>query len=335
MVLHEAGAGVRGTPALHFQQVEFRYTPDAPPALSGVELVVHSGDIVAVVGRNGSGKSTLARLANGLLRPRHGCVRVGDYDTRDDGSLRFIRARVGIVFQDPDSQIVGSSVGDDVAFGLENLGVPRMEMKMRVAAALEAVGLPGMESVPVGQLSGAKDSVWPSPGCWLWNPASSLWMSPLPCWIAHTECRCGACCRLAARGTAVLWITQHMEEALWAGRLVALEAGRVAYEGILPSSLRVGQISWSGPASSSAAGSSSVCRSLFCRGGGCSRKTTWYLCCARAAMLDAGVSSVCAVSHVQRRDFLARPALAEIELDILRGFGGGDRPHRVRQDHAA
>lgn len=235
MVLHEAGAGVRGTPALHFQQVEFRYTPDAPPALSGVELVIHSGDIVAVVGRNGSGKSTLARLANGLLRPQYGCVRVGDYDTRDDGSLRFIRARVGIVFQDPDSQIVGSSVGDDVAFGLENLGVPRMEMQMRVAAALEAVGLPGMESVPVGQLSGGERQRLAIAGLLALEPRVLIVDEPTSMLDRPTRMQVRSLLQgLAARGTAVLWITQHMEEALWAGRLVALEAGRVAYEGYPP-----------------------------------------------------------------------------------------------------
>ncbi len=138
-------------PALHFRD---RYTPDAPPALSGVELVIHSGDIVAVVGRNGSGEEHSGSAGE---RPPAPSVRMRSRRiTRDDGSLRFIRARVGIVFQDPDSQIVGSSVGDDVAFGLENLGVPRMEMQMRVAAVWRWWGSRAWSLCRWGSCRGAK-----------------------------------------------------------------------------------------------------------------------------------------------------------------------------------
>jgi len=133
------------TPVISFESVGFRYRGDAPLALDDVSLSLEPGELVAVVGANGSGKSTLARLCDGLLAPTSGRVLVDGLDTSDPASLWQVRSTVGMVFQDPDDQIVGTVVEEDCAFGPENLGLPGPEIRERVDAALAAVGLDGLE----------------------------------------------------------------------------------------------------------------------------------------------------------------------------------------------
>ncbi len=110
-------------------------------AIKGISLDVQKGSFVAIVGMNGSGKSTLAKCFNGLILPTSGSVTVDGMDTRDDSKLWDIRRRVGMVFQNPDNQIVSSIVEDDVAFGPENLGIPPEEIRDRVDQALRQVGM--------------------------------------------------------------------------------------------------------------------------------------------------------------------------------------------------
>lgn len=130
---------------ISFESVGFRYRSDTPLALEGVSLHVSPGELVAIVGANGSGKSTLARLCDGLLTPTAGRVLVDGLDTSDPETIWSIRSLVGMVFQDPDDQIVGTVVEEDCAFGPENLGVPSAEIRERVDAALSAVGLEGLQ----------------------------------------------------------------------------------------------------------------------------------------------------------------------------------------------
>ena len=112
-----------------------------PPALRGVSLTVEKGSFVVVLGHNGSGKSTLAKHMNAVLLPGGGAVYVAGMDTRDESLLLEIRRRTGMVFQNPDNQIVANVVEEDVAFGPENLGVPTTEIRRRVDDALAAVGM--------------------------------------------------------------------------------------------------------------------------------------------------------------------------------------------------
>ena len=131
-------------PLIRVQGVHFAYDAagdDAVPALAGVDLDVAAGEYLVILGHNGSGKSTLARHLNALLLPGAGRVVVDGFDTADPTATIEIRRRVGMVFQDPDNQIVGTVVEEDVAFGPENLGVPPAEIAERVRASLEAVGL--------------------------------------------------------------------------------------------------------------------------------------------------------------------------------------------------
>jgi energy-coupling factor transporter ATP-binding protein EcfA2 len=123
-----------------FDRASYTYPGTDVPALDAVSFQVAVGEILAVVGANGSGKSTLARLANGLLSPASGTVTVDGLDVADEESVWDVRSKVGMVLQDPDDQIVGTMVEEDVAFGPENLGVPAGELRERITSALAAGG---------------------------------------------------------------------------------------------------------------------------------------------------------------------------------------------------
>ena len=126
---------------LRLEDVSYQYEPDARPAVSHVTLAVERGSFVAVLGHNGSGKSTLAKLMNALFLPTEGRVLVCGMDTLTEEKVWNIRRHAGMVFQNPDNQIVANVVEEDVAFAPENLGVPSEEIRKRVDDALEAVGM--------------------------------------------------------------------------------------------------------------------------------------------------------------------------------------------------
>ena len=126
---------------IQFKDVTFRY-PDSPdPVLKNLDLEVEAGEFIAILGHNGSGKSTIAKLCNAILTPTEGTVLVKGLDTRVDANLIPVRRKVGMVFQNPDNQIVASVVEDDVAFAPENLGVEPKEIRRRVDEALRRVGM--------------------------------------------------------------------------------------------------------------------------------------------------------------------------------------------------
>ena len=141
---------------INLQDITFTYDIDAPrPALSEVSLEIKRGEWVAIIGHNGSGKSTLAKTINGLLLPQSGIIQVGNMDL-NEGNIWDIRKMVGMVFQNPDNQFVGSTVEDDVAFGMENQGIPREEMLVRVADALEQVRMSDFKTREPARLSGGQ-----------------------------------------------------------------------------------------------------------------------------------------------------------------------------------
>ena len=123
-------------------------------AIDGVDVDIKKGDFVAVLGHNGSGKSTLAKHVNGLLLPTEGTVWVGDMDTRDEEHIWDVRKTAGMVFQNPDNQIIGNIVEEDVGFGPENIGVPTDEIWQRVDYALRAVGMTKYRTHSPNKLSG-------------------------------------------------------------------------------------------------------------------------------------------------------------------------------------
>ena len=131
------------TGLIEIQNVSYAYEDAAAKALNNVSLTINDGEFVAVVGHNGSGKSTLAKHLNALLLPTEGKVLVDGMDTADEADTLSIRQRVGMVFQNPDNQLVTTIVEEDVAFGPENIGVPGNEIRARVDRALAAVGMAG------------------------------------------------------------------------------------------------------------------------------------------------------------------------------------------------
>jgi energy-coupling factor transport system ATP-binding protein len=138
-----------------FDHVSFRYNSDAPYALKDVSFSVYEGEWLAIVGHNGSGKSTIAKLMNGLLFPENGSVLINHLKLAEE-TVWDIRDVVGMVFQNPDNQFVGTTVQDDVAFGLENHGIPREEMVERVQGALKKVKMDGFLNQEPHHLSGGQ-----------------------------------------------------------------------------------------------------------------------------------------------------------------------------------
>ena len=142
-------------PIIELKAITVRYTEEDRPALKNVSLSIEQGEWVALIGHNGSGKSTLAKTINGLILPQEGSVAVGDMLLNEE-NIWNIRKMVGMVFQNPDNQFVGSTVEDDVAFGLENQGIPRDEMVIRVKNALEQVRMEEFATREPARLSGGQ-----------------------------------------------------------------------------------------------------------------------------------------------------------------------------------
>ena len=143
-------------PIIELENLTFRYQKnDERPALEDVSLKVYPGEWIAIIGHNGSGKSTLAKTINGFLAPESGKVQVGEYQLTEE-HLWSIRRMVGMVFQNPDNQFVGATVEDDVAFGLENQGIPREEMVIRVQEALKQVRMNEFATREPARLSGGQ-----------------------------------------------------------------------------------------------------------------------------------------------------------------------------------
>ena len=167
---------------LQAENLRFRYDPDAAGyALDGVTAGVKRGEFVAVLGANGCGKSTLAKHFNAILLPESGTVTVEGMDTADDSKLYEIRQKVGMVFQNPDNQIVATVVEEDVAFGLENLGVPSGEMRQRIDDAMKMTGIYELRQRPPHNLSGGQKQrvaiagvVAMSPDCIVLDEATAM-----------------------------------------------------------------------------------------------------------------------------------------------------------------
>ena len=218
---------------IEYRDVSFAYPgASSRPALSGVDITIGAGESVVVVGRNGSGKSTLAQLANGLLLPLSGRVEVDGIPTGAADTIWDLRSKVGLVFQNPDNQIVGTMVEEDVAFGPENMGLPRDEIRRRVDDALRQVGLTGLESREPHQLSGGQKQRLAIAGALALQPAYLVLDEPTSMLDpTGRQDVLTVLAELRQRGVGVLHITHHLEDAAAADRVVALDAGRVAFNG--------------------------------------------------------------------------------------------------------
>lgn len=197
-------------------------------AIKGISLDVQKGSFVAVVGMNGSGKSTLAKCFNGLILPTSGSVTVDGMDTRDDSKLWDIRRRVGMVFQNPDNQIVSSIVEDDVAFGPENLGIPPAEIRERVDQALRQVGMYEHRLKGAHMLSGGQKQRIAIAGAVAMRPECIVFDEPTAMLDPKGRERVMSIIRqLNSEGITAILITHFMSEAVQADRVVVLKNGNV------------------------------------------------------------------------------------------------------------
>ena len=197
-------------------------------ALNGVSLDIEKGSFVAVVGMNGSGKSTLAKCFNGLLIPTDGSVKVDGFDTADDSSIWEVRSRVGMVFQNPDNQLVSSIVEDDVAFGPENLGVDPAEIRRRVDDALKRVGMYEKKDRGAHMLSGGQKQRVAIAGAIAMRPDCIVFDEPTA--MLDPKGREGVMSiikDLNAEGITCILITHFMNEAEQADRVIVLKKGKL------------------------------------------------------------------------------------------------------------
>ena len=202
-------------------------------ALEDVSLSIEKGSFVVVLGHNGSGKSTLAKHMNAVLLPSGGTVYVEGMDTRDEALLLEIRRRVGMVFQNPDNQIVANVVEEDVAFAPENLGVPSEEIRRRVDDALAAVGMSEFTRHAPHLLSGGQKQrvaiagvIAMAPECIVLDEATAM-LDP----AGRREVLSAIRTLNQERGITVVLITHHMDEAMDADRLIVMNDGKLVIDG--------------------------------------------------------------------------------------------------------
>ena len=215
------------------KNVTFSYEEEAAPALEDVSLSVQPGEFVAILGHNGSGKSTLAKLLNALYTPTSGEVLVCGLDTRDDERTFDIRQRAGMIFQNPDNQIVASVVKEDVAFGLENMGVPTVEMLPRIESALRAVHMNEFADSAPHMLSGGQKQrvaiagvLAMEPQCIIADESTAMLDPSGRKEVLETVKQLNR-----QKGITVVWITHFMEEAAQADRVIVVNNGKVAKSG--------------------------------------------------------------------------------------------------------
>ena len=223
---------------LEFQNVSFRYEGNSekeqlPLAVRDVSFAVKKGDFVAVLGHNGSGKSTLAKLSNSILLPESGKVLVNGMDTADESLSYDIRRTVGVVFQNPDNQIVASVVEEDVAFGPENLGVPPEEIRKRVDNALKAVGMYEYRKHEPHKLSGGQKQrvaiagmIAMLPECIVLDEPTAMLDPRGRKEVMDTILKLNR-----EMGMTVVFITHFMEEAVRASRVIVMDNAEILMDG--------------------------------------------------------------------------------------------------------
>jgi energy-coupling factor transport system ATP-binding protein len=216
---------------IRLEKVSYSY-PDGTPALENINLVIKKGEFIGVIGKNGSGKSTLALQLSGLLKPRTGRVMIRGMDTHDPSKLPGIRKLVGVVFQNPETQFVGRTVEEDLAFGPENLCLPPVEIRKCVDMALTETGLekyrhrsPKTLSGGQGQCVALAGVIAIRPECLIFDEVTSM-LDP-ESGIAVLE----TIKKLHRKGKTIVYITHNLEELHDADRILVMEKGKIKLEG--------------------------------------------------------------------------------------------------------
>ena len=223
-------------PIIKTEQLTFRYTTEegvAPTVLDEVSLDIEPGTFVAILGHNGSGKSTLAKHMNAILLPTGGKVYVAGLDTADETLLLDIRSQIGMVFQNPDNQIVASVVEEDVAFGPENLGVPSEEIRTRVDGALAQVGMTAYTRHAPHLLSGGQKQRVAIAGVLAMEPRCIVLDEPTAMLdpVGRREVLETIRTLNREKKITVVLITHHMDEAAQADRLIVMHDGHIMADG--------------------------------------------------------------------------------------------------------
>ena len=218
---------------ISIQNVSFSYEEAEDSAVKGVSLEVEKGEFLAILGRNGSGKSTLAKLLNALILPTDGAISVDGISPTDEDSRYEIRTRCGMVFQNPDNQIVSTIVEEDCAFGLENMGVAPQEIRRRVDEALARVGMAEYALSSPHMLSGGQKQRVAIAGVVAMRlkiivfDESTAMLDP----VGRRDVFSLARKLNREEGITIVWITHFMEEAVQADRVAVMDAGRLVMQG--------------------------------------------------------------------------------------------------------
>ena len=211
--------------------LDYHYA-DAPAVLRGINLSIQEGEYIALIGPNGCGKTTLIRHLNALLQSSSGDVTIGGLNTRNQKNILEIRRLVGMIFQNPDNQIVGMSVEEDVAFGPGNFGMPAREMREKVKKALEMTGLQGLEKRSPHTLSGGQKQLLALAGLLVMEPKLIVLDEPTASLDPEGKGKVlGLIKDLNSRGIAIIHVTHNMEEAALADRVLVMEKGEIIADG--------------------------------------------------------------------------------------------------------
>ena len=215
------------------KDVSFTYEEASSPALSDISASIRQGEFIAVLGHNGSGKSTLAKLVNALYTPSEGNVVVCGYDTREEKLVWEIRRRAGMIFQNPDNQIIGQVVEEDVGFGPENMGVPTEEIWERVEESLKAVDMYEYRKKSPNRLSGGQKQrvsiagvIAMHPGCIIMDEPTAM-LDP----SGRKDVIDAAWTLNRGEDITIILITHYMEEAIRADHVFVMDKGRIALQG--------------------------------------------------------------------------------------------------------
>ena len=217
----------------YIRRDEENHVEEVNRAIDGLDLEIGKGDFVAILGHNGSGKSTFAKQVNGILLPTEGAVWVSGMDTRDDSHIWDIRKTAGMSFQNPDKQIIGNVVEEDVGFGPENLGVPTDEIWRRVDESLRAVGMAAYRLKSPNKLSGGQKQRVAIAGVMAMKPQCIILDAPTA--MLDPDGRKEVIRTIhelnRKEGITVLLITHYMEEAIEADRVIVMDDGHVVMDG--------------------------------------------------------------------------------------------------------
>ena len=224
---------------IEFQNVTFGYTDDSESqvveenVIENMNLKIEKGDFVAVLGHNGCGKSTLAKLCNAIVVPQSGRVLIDGVDTADEAKLYDIRRKLGMVFQNPDNQIVATIVEDDVAFGPENLGVDPEEIRVRVDEALKSVGMYEFRHSEPHKLSGGQKQRVAIAGIIAMKPQCIVFDEPTAMLDPRGRKEVMKTAKMLNEeyGITVIFITHYMDEAVKANRVIVMDEGRIILDG--------------------------------------------------------------------------------------------------------